>query len=138
MAKDKYHALVREALENEGWTITDDPYQVPMGLRKGFIDLGAERTLIGAERGNEKIAVEIKTFAGASDLQDMDLASGQYTRYRLALSKTEPERTLFLAIPSEFYQMFFQDPFFAELLGFAGIKSLVYDEKAPVIRKWIK
>lgn len=65
MAKDKYHEQVRLALEKDGWTITDDPYQLLMGNRRTYIDLGAERLLIGAEKGKEKIAVEIKTFMGA-------------------------------------------------------------------------
>lgn len=137
MAKDKFHDLVRRALENDGWTITDDPYQVPMGGRKAFIDLGAERLLIGAERGNEKIAVEIKTFAGTSDLQDLDQATGQFIRYRLALKKYEPERHLFLAIPSIFYDRFFQELFFLELLETTGISTLIYDEQTPIIKKWI-
>lgn len=137
MAKDKFHNLVRQALENDGWIITDDPYQVPMGGRKAFIDLGAERLLIGAERGNEKIAVEIKTFAGTSDLQDLDQATGQFIRYRLALRKYEPERHLFLAIPSIFYDRFFQELFFLELLETTGISTLIYDEQTPIIKKWI-
>ena len=29
MAKDIYHNLVKQALENEGWTITDDPIISP-------------------------------------------------------------------------------------------------------------
>jgi hypothetical protein len=60
MAKDKYHNHVRIALENDGWTITHDPYKIMIGRRRGYIDLGAE--LIGAERETEKIAVEIKSF----------------------------------------------------------------------------
>ena len=31
MAKDIYHNLVRTALENEGWTITHDPFYLPLG-----------------------------------------------------------------------------------------------------------
>lgn len=80
MAKDKYHDLVRLALENDGWTITNDPLRIPIGRRKAYIDLGAERLIIGASKGTEKIAVEIKTFAGASDIQDFDQAIGQFTR----------------------------------------------------------
>ena len=34
MARDKFHILVREALENEGWKITDDPLIVETGRRK--------------------------------------------------------------------------------------------------------
>ena len=30
-AKDSYHDLVRQALEDDGWTITDDPYSFSHG-----------------------------------------------------------------------------------------------------------
>jgi hypothetical protein len=106
MAKDKYHEQVRLALEKDGWTITDDPYQLLMGTRRTYVDLGAERLLIGAERGKEKIAVEIKTFMGGSDLQDFDQAVGQFLRYRSALQKEEPDRKLYLAMPFVFYERF--------------------------------
>lgn len=138
MAKDKFHDLVRQALENEGWIITDDPYQVPMGGRKAYIDLGAERWLIGAQRDNVKIAVEIKTFSGVSDLQDLDQATGQFLRYRLALDKQEPDRKLYLAIPAIFFDRFFQETFFLELLEVTGISVLIYDEFNPIIKKWIR
>ena len=66
MAKDKFHQQVREALEKEGWTITHDPYKIMIGRRRGYIDLGAE--IIGAEKGDQIIAVEIKSFLGVPDL----------------------------------------------------------------------
>ena len=63
MARDKYHNVVRRALEKDGWTITHDPLRYKIGSRKIEVDLGAEQ-LIGAEKGTEKIAVEIKSFIG--------------------------------------------------------------------------
>ncbi len=60
MARDKFHNEVRIALEKEGWIITHDPYKIMIGRRKGYIDLGAE--IIGAEKDNLRIAVEIKSF----------------------------------------------------------------------------
>jgi hypothetical protein len=43
-----------------------------------FADLGGERP-IGAQKGEEKIAVEVKSFIGKSDIHEMELAVGQYT-----------------------------------------------------------
>jgi XisH protein len=63
MAKDKYHEQVKAALINDGWTITHDPLTIAIGRRKGFIDLGAEKTIIAAERDEEKIAVEVRASA---------------------------------------------------------------------------
>jgi hypothetical protein len=60
-ARDLFHQAVRAALEKEGWTITHDPLAIPYGATTLYIDLGAER-LLAAERGNERIAVEIKSY----------------------------------------------------------------------------
>jgi XisH protein len=65
MARDLFHENVKIALEKEGWTITNDPLSFKIGNVSVQIYLGAER-LIAAERGNEKIAIEIKTFGSLS------------------------------------------------------------------------
>ena len=57
---DYFHEVVKTALEKEGWVITHDPLIVPFGAINLHIDLGAER-LIAAEKGSERIAVEVKT-----------------------------------------------------------------------------
>ena len=57
-ATDVYHDRVKNALVKDGWTITHDPYTLSFGLKNVFVDLGAER-LLAAEKGQEKIAVEI-------------------------------------------------------------------------------
>ncbi len=74
--------MVREALEKEGWTITNDPYLIRRLNRKPFeVDLGAEK-FIAAERGSDLIAVEIKSFLGSSMTYDFHAAFGQYGVYR--------------------------------------------------------
>ncbi len=83
-AKDRFHAVVRIALEKEQWQITDDPLRLEVGGTKFEIDLGAQQ-LLAAERDQEKIAVEIKTFLSDSPLTDYHAALGQFLNYRLAL-----------------------------------------------------
>jgi hypothetical protein len=63
MAKDLIHSLVRQALENDGWEIMNDPLIIPLAEdNQAFeIDLAAEK-FITAEKGKRKIAVEIKSF----------------------------------------------------------------------------
>jgi len=61
-----FHYAVRKGLEKEGWLITDDPLRIQAGGADMEIDLGAEK-IIAAERGEEKIAVEIKSFIGTSN-----------------------------------------------------------------------
>ena len=40
-ARDKFHGLVKDDLENEGWTITHDPYTIDLSFVDFYIDLGA-------------------------------------------------------------------------------------------------
>ena len=69
-AKDIYHDTVKNALIKDGWTITDDPLVISIGKKDLFIDLGAEK-LIAAEKDSKKIAVEIKSFIGSSQVNDL-------------------------------------------------------------------
>ncbi len=67
-AKDKFHDVVKTALQKDGWVITDDPLRVPIDrITNMYIDLAAEK-LIVADREGDKIAVEVKSFLGASNL----------------------------------------------------------------------
>src|SRR5437667_2011848 len=95
--RDKLHDEARRALENDGWTITDDPLVVRFGDTFGEIDLGAER-LLGAEKGGKRIAVEVKSFLGTSMLSEFHTALGQYLNYREALARHQPGRRLYLAV----------------------------------------
>jgi len=54
----------------------------------------------------------------------------------LALSKKEPERVLFLAIPQTFYQDFFEDAFFREILELYTLKIVTFDELNTKIILW--
>lgn len=75
-AKDLIYEPVYRALENGGWMITDDPLTLSYEDKNVFPDLGAQRSLLGAERGLEKIAVEIKSFIRRSILEDLEEALG--------------------------------------------------------------
>lgn len=138
MAKDKYHQVVREALEKEGWLITHDPYFLMLGKRRGFIDLGAERELLAAEKDMEKIAVEIKSFLGYSDVDQFEDALGQYLLYKPALSDKEPERMLYLAMPITFYKSLFEDAYFQQVLQLYDVKVITFDEATKTILTWKK
>ena len=48
--------------------------------------IGAER-LISAERGLQRIVVEVKSFVGQSDVKDLEQALGQYVLYRQILNE---------------------------------------------------
>ncbi|MFN0015475.1 MAG: element excision factor XisH family protein [Saprospiraceae bacterium] len=136
MAKDKYHENVRQTLEKDGWKITEDPYFLMVGKRRGYIDLGAERIIV-AEKGSEKIAVEVKSFIGTSDLDSFEDALGQFLIYLVALEEKDITRTLYLAVPEAFYERFFDDPFFLRLAQRFWVKMLVFNEEKNSIVQWI-
>lgn len=135
MAKDKYHRDVKTALIKEGWKITQDPLYVATAARTLEVDLGAER-LIGAEKEGEKIAVEIKSFLGVSEIHEFYKALGQFNYYFLALRKQEPGRLLFLAVPVDTYETFFQEPLTIEAVEYYDLKIIVYNSNAQTIELW--
>lgn len=75
-AKDRYHDIVVEALNAEGWRITNDPFYIVFGGRGLFVDLGAEYETLAAEKGGERLAVEIKSFLSPSPVDDLEEALG--------------------------------------------------------------
>lgn len=105
-AIDKIHNAVRNALIKDGWTITHDPYVIRFEEVTLFADLAAERTL-AVEREGRKIVVEIKSFSGASPIQDLKVMLGQYDLYRGFLEVIDPNRQLYLAISETSYQNLF-------------------------------
>ena len=65
---------VRLALEKDNWLITHDPLSFELTEKvKVRIDLGAEK-LITAEKDNQKIAVEVKSFIGLSAISEFHTA----------------------------------------------------------------
>jgi hypothetical protein len=72
--------------------------RIDWGQEDAYIDIGAER-VIAAERGVEKIAVEVKSFLEPSRIRAIEIAVGQYAFYRTLLEISEPDRRLYLAVP---------------------------------------
>lgn len=68
-ATDKFHDAVRTALQQDGWLITHDPLFLQVGGVNMFVDLGAEK-LIAAQKDDRKIAVEVKSFLGQSQISE--------------------------------------------------------------------
>jgi len=135
-AKDKIHDALITALQKDGWTITDDPYFVKVGQRKGFVDLAADK-IIAATKENKKIAVEGKGFSGASELTEFEKALGQYSIYLLAIEQKEPDRTLYLAMPDDFYRDFMEDPFFQKIIQLYQLKIIIFNVLEEKIISWI-
>jgi hypothetical protein len=135
-ALDRFHQAVRHALEKEGWTITHDPLTLLVDERRVFVDLGAER-LLGAERGMHKIAVEIKTFAGRSEVNELRDAFGQFVTYRELLAELEPEREMYIAVPESTAEGIFEERIGQILRRRLEVSFLTYDAENEVILRWM-
>lgn len=136
-ARDIYHDTVRRALIKDGWTITADPLKLQFGKRKFFVDLGAEK-LIAAVKDAEEIAVEIKSFIGKSEMNDLENALGQYVLYENVMSVVEPDRKLYLAVADNVFETVFEDEIGKLLLENEGMKICVFNPETEEIVKWIK
>jgi hypothetical protein len=134
-AKDVFHEAVRKGLEKEGWVITADPLKLQVGGVEMYVDLGAEK-IIAAEKDGQKIAVEIKSFIGPSNISEFHTAIGQFINYRVALEEQYPDRTLYLAVPLAIYQTFFSLQFIQTVIQRFEVKVIVYDPANEVIWQW--
>jgi hypothetical protein len=72
-ARDITHTVVKQALEKDGWVITHDPFYLQLDDIDLYIDLAAEN-LLAAEKNGRWIAVEVKSFIGASTITEFHLA----------------------------------------------------------------
>ena len=138
MAKDLFHNCVKTALQKDGWSITHDPYQLRYGATDVYVDLAAEEA-IAAEKEGRKIAVEVKSFAGGSTISEFHTALGQFLNYRIALEiSDEPERVLYLAVPSDTYQLFLSFEPAKTVIKRYAVQLIVYDPDQEVLEQWIE
>lgn len=136
MARDRFHYVVRKALEKDGWKITADPYVINIDDVDFEIDLAAEE-LLGAEREGQKIAVEIKSFISPSNVSEFHTALGQFLNYRDALEKIDPERKIYLAVRVPIYETFFQRKFIISAVAKYQLQLIIYDVEQEVISQWL-
>ena len=134
--RDFYHEHVRAALLAAGWTITQDPLTILFyGLRVG-IDLGAERT--EADGSKTRIAVEVKNFRKRSDyVNEFEKGLGQYLLYREVIETFAFNYTLFLAVPDDVYQTFFQNIIVNRLIQKHGLNILTYIPTTQTLVQWL-
>ena len=106
------------------------------GKKDMYIDLAAEKLLVAA-KGEQQIAVEVKTFGGPSSIADAQKSLGQYFIYRSVIKRVEPHRKLYLASHEEVYDEFFTEPLGEILLIDYQVPLLVFDPDQEVIVQWI-
>lgn len=135
-AKDTYHKQMKNALIKDGWTITHDPLLIRLTKKKLYVDLGAER-IIAAERGTEKIAVEVKSFTRPSDMKDLEEALGQCMLYSRLLARYDPDRKIYLAVTDAVYTSVFEEEA-GQILIEDGLLNLVtFDATQEELVRWV-
>jgi XisH protein len=135
--RDTYHETVRQTLIRDGWSITHDPYPLQYGESRLYVDLAAHGPL-AAEKEGRKIAVEIKSFLGASEMADLERAPGQYVLYRFLLSREEPDRHLFLAVPRDTFETLLDTADGRDLTAAQALRVLVFDVIGETVVQWIE
>lgn len=140
-AKDIYHEIVRIALQKEGWIITDDPYYIRADLLGLFdaklqVDLGAEQ-ILAAEKGKQKIAIEIKSLLGPSLIYDFHGLVGQHSNYQVCMEEQEKDRILFVAIPQNAYNYLSQQRLFHKIVAKHAINLIIFEPQQMLITEWI-
>lgn len=133
--RDTYHPIVKRALIREGWTITHDPYSFVDADPELSTDLGAERPF-GAERGMERIVVEVKSFLEGSQVVELEKALGQYNIYTGLLKRYDPDRTLYLAVPIHAYQDIFQRQVGQMIMEEYHLRLIIYSLSAEEELVW--
>ncbi|MGB3760811.1 MAG: XisH family protein [Rivularia sp. (in: cyanobacteria)] len=135
-AKDKFHNVVKTALQKDEWVITNNPLRIPIDkITNMYIYLAAEKLIVADKKG-EKIAVEVKSFLGASNLSEFHTALGQFINYRYALEDFEAEIILYLAIPLKTYEEFFTTPFVQSVVERSNINLLIFDPDKEEVVQW--
>ena len=137
--RDAIHEAVKTALIKDGWTITDDPLfiQIDDEGQKFEVDLGAEKVL-GAEKEDEKIAVEIKSFSAPSILNGFHTLLGQYLDYRDAMTENQIERVLFAAVSRSVYRRMTDIQFIRRRIAQYDLKIVVIDIEDKEVIQWNK
>lgn len=135
-ARNRNHDAFVAALRADGWTITHDPFPLIYDGRNLHIDLGAERRTVAATRQGVKIAVEIRSFLSESDVEDLEKSIGQYKVYEAILTRNEPDRILYLAVPKRVAEGILAEPFGRLILDSLDLRFISFDEEESRILSW--
>lgn len=82
------------------------------------------------------MAVEVQSFLSDSDIENLHHAVGQYAVYRVVLSRSDPDRVLYLAIPDEAYNGILSEQLGQLVVADLAIRLLVFDPTARRILEW--
>lgn len=102
-----------------------------------MLTFGAERTL-AAEKGPQRIAVEVKSFLGPSEVHDLEGALGQFVFYRHLIKQADAGRELLLAMPEEAFDSLLSDEAGMDLARDLSLKLFTVDPIREEIVRWLR
>lgn len=135
--RDFIHQAVANALLKDGWTITDDPFQLKFKDMNLAADLRAEKFIL-ATRQHQRIVVEVKSFLGASFAKEFQMALGQYQVYASLMEALDLPDKLFLAISEQTFRQFFQDRAAEMIIERFEVHLLVVNIETEEVVLWIR
>ncbi len=102
-----------------------------------YVDLGAMKAILAAEKDNRQIAVEVQSFLGESFVRSLQEAVGQYVVYREVMTQREPDRVLYMAVSDETYETILSDRLGQFIVARLRLRLLVFDPVQQRIIQWI-
>lgn len=100
-----------------------------------FVDLATAR-FIAAEKENEKIAVEIKSFIGRSQTAELEQALGQFSLYYAVMTRTDATRKLYLAVPDTVFDELFEGEKGEIVMSDERLRVFCFSTENEEILKW--
>jgi len=81
--------------------------------------------------------VEIKSFRSPSEIKDLEEAVGQFILYERLLTRYEPERTLYLAIPENVKTSIFEEEVGQVLIEDKILRLFTFDITREEVITWL-
>ena len=79
----------------------------------------------------------MKSFIGASKIQDLKEALGQYDIYRYLLEETAPDRKLYVAVSAVAYKSFFTQDVIQLIVNRHQLPLIIVNTEVEEIVQWI-
>lgn len=135
-ALDQCEPQVIRALQKAGWIVTHQPLQIRISRDEAVY---ADLRLVNPENTSTIIVVEVKCFSSTRSLLDEFYhAIGQYIVYRNALALGGYNIPIYLSVPDDVYNTFFQRRMVQSSISDVKIRIVTINLQREEIVRWIE
>lgn len=135
-AIDQCEPQVIRALQKQGWIVTRRPFAIRLGKGESIY---ADLRLVSAQDQRVIIVVEVKCFSEKrSILDEFYHAVGQYLFYRDVLVLKNINTPIYLSVPLNIYDTFFNRETVKTVVQNAQIKVIVVDLENEEVVSWLE